>query len=246
MAITTSYKTKIVDAVDTRNTGDSSLIFLTYDPVNASSAPNIEIEILSGTFLGGTRVNAIEGINLGFPAVELPYLDDLRSGKPIPFMTFIITLTDSAVTGTVKITSADPSAPLQIDYGWTLTSFTNATKEYKALEWAYNMTRNLTSPSNPWGSQYIESEMQPGNLYEIEGNPHGALYTYMLYNLHPVYHATSSCKMGKVVNLEGKVIGVDGLRICDNSILPHSPDANPTKTTFAMCEKMADLILASN
>jgi len=46
--------------------------------------------------------------------------------------------------------------------------------------------------------------------------------------------SSSSC-----VNLYGQVNGVNGLSVCDNSILPSPPDGNPTATVLAVCAKIA-------
>ena len=64
------------------------------------------------------------------------------------------------------------------------------------------------------------------------------------------WHANGSCRMGAaddgmaVVDPEGRVYGVDGLRVVDASIMPSVPCANTNITTIMIGEKMADHILA--
>jgi len=69
---------------------------------------------------------------------------------------------------------------------------------------------------------------------------------HLKYSLHPVYHLTSSCPMGEdgdsasCTDTHGRVRGVSGLSVCDNSILPIIPDGNPVATLLAVCSKIAD------
>ena len=57
-----------------------------------------------------------------------------------------------------------------------------------------------------------------------------------------VYHPTSSCAMGQVVDSELRVHGVDGLRVVDASVMPTIPRGNTNGPTMMIAEKAADLI----
>ena len=58
-----------------------------------------------------------------------------------------------------------------------------------------------------------------------------------------VYHPTSTCAMGAVVDSELRVYGVEGLRVVDASVMPTITRANTHATTIMIAEKAADLIL---
>jgi choline dehydrogenase-like flavoprotein len=58
-----------------------------------------------------------------------------------------------------------------------------------------------------------------------------------------VYHPTSTCAMGSVVDAELRVHGVEGLRVVDASVMPTITRANTNATTIMIAEKAADLIL---
>ena len=63
------------------------------------------------------------------------------------------------------------------------------------------------------------------------------------------WHATSTCRMGAaddpgaVTDPAGRVYGVEGLRVCDASIMPTVPCANTNIPTIMVGEKIAAAIL---
>ncbi len=65
-----------------------------------------------------------------------------------------------------------------------------------------------------------------------------------------VWHASCSCRMGRpddpmaVVDTQGRVKGVQGLRVIDASIFPVVPCANTNFPTLMTAEKISDAILA--
>jgi choline dehydrogenase-like flavoprotein len=58
-----------------------------------------------------------------------------------------------------------------------------------------------------------------------------------------VYHPTSTCAMGSVVDSELRVYGVEGLRVVDASVMPTITRANTNAATIMIAEKAADMIL---
>ena len=61
-----------------------------------------------------------------------------------------------------------------------------------------------------------------------------------------VFHPTSTCKMGidpmAVVDPELRVIGVEGLRVVDASVMPTVVSGNTNAATIMIGEKLADLV----
>jgi len=61
---------------------------------------------------------------------------------------------------------------------------------------------------------------------------------------HTVYHPTSTCAIGSVVDPQLRVYGIDGLRVADASVMPTITRANTNAATIMIGEKAADLIRA--
>ena len=57
-----------------------------------------------------------------------------------------------------------------------------------------------------------------------------------------VYHPTSTCAIGAVVDSELRVYGVEGLRVVDASVMPTITRANTNAPTIMIAERAADLI----
>jgi choline dehydrogenase len=61
-----------------------------------------------------------------------------------------------------------------------------------------------------------------------------------------VFHPTSSCPMGSVVDSDLRVYGFEGLRIADASVMPEITRANTNAATIMIAEKAADLIRSAS
>jgi choline dehydrogenase len=61
-----------------------------------------------------------------------------------------------------------------------------------------------------------------------------------------VYHLTSTCRIGSVVDPSLRVIGVGGLRIADASVMPNVVSGNTNAASIMIGEKAAELVAADN
>jgi len=61
-------------------------------------------------------------------------------------------------------------------------------------------------------------------------------------NAQTLYHPTSTCAMGKVVDEKLRVMGMKGLRVVDGSVLPELVRANTNAPIVMIAEKAADII----
>jgi choline dehydrogenase len=61
-----------------------------------------------------------------------------------------------------------------------------------------------------------------------------------------LYHYTSTCAIGKVVDSSLKVMGIKGLRIADASVFPTNISGNTNAPCIMVGEKCADIIAREN
>ena len=70
-----------------------------------------------------------------------------------------------------------------------------------------------------------------------------AIDAWLPANVTDYVHAVGTCRMGApgdpaaVVDTDCRVIGYDGLRVCDASVMPDLPKANTHLTTVAIAER---------
>jgi choline dehydrogenase len=60
--------------------------------------------------------------------------------------------------------------------------------------------------------------------------------------LSSYYHPTSTCALGRVVDRDTRVLGLDNVHVVDASIMPTIPRANTNLSTLAVAERAVDLL----
>ena len=92
---------------------------------------------------------------------------------------------------------------------------------------------------------FVKHEIQPGT----EAQTDDELDAVIREHAESAYHPCGTCRMGaaddprSVVDPEGRVIGVDGLRVADSSIFPRITNGNLNGPSILVGEKMSDHIL---
>jgi 5-(hydroxymethyl)furfural/furfural oxidase len=132
------------------------------------------------------------------------------------------------------------------------------TERYKRLAAVNRRNAGITTLLGPaldlsagLRDRLIRDLITDGTRYEDVLHDDAALDAYLRATVTGIWHATGTCRMGDpgdpmaVCDPEGRVIGVQGLRVCDGSVMPTIPCANPNIPIMMIAERMADLIAAS-
>ncbi|MGO4840864.1 GMC oxidoreductase, partial [Rhizobiaceae sp. 2RAB30] len=89
---------------------------------------------------------------------------------------------------------------------------------------------------------FVLAERLPGDDMRTDD----ALFDYGCANAKTDHHPVGTCRMGTddmaVVGLDLTVHGLEGLRVCDSSVMPRVPSCNTNGPTIMVGEKGADLI----
>jgi choline dehydrogenase len=140
--------------------------------------------------------------------------------------------------GHVRVRSSDPKAPPKILFNYM--SHPDDWEEFRAC---VRLTRELFQ--QPAMQKYAGREIQPGNALQSDAE----IDAFIRQHCESAYHPCGSCKMGSskdvtaVVDHECKVIGIEGLRVADSSIMPQVTNGNINAPTLMIGEKASDHIL---
>lgn len=137
--------------------------------------------------------------------------------------------------GTVRLASADPAAAPLIDPNYWADPH-DRRMSIEGLKLAREiMQQEALKP-------YVLAERLPGAKYMTDGE----LFDYGCANAKTDHHPVGTCRMGTdalaVVDPSLKVRGLEGLRVCDSSVMPRVPSCNTNAPTIMVGEKASDLI----
>ncbi|MDT6939680.1 GMC family oxidoreductase N-terminal domain-containing protein [Brucella pseudogrignonensis] len=137
--------------------------------------------------------------------------------------------------GTVRLASNDPVAAPLIDPNY----WSDPHDRKMSLE-GLKIAREIMSQDAL--KPYVMAERLPGPKVVSDDD----LFDYACANAKTDHHPVGTCRMGAdamaVVDLDLKVRGLEGLRVCDSSIMPRVPSCNTNAPTIMVGEKGADII----
>ena len=140
--------------------------------------------------------------------------------------------------GTVRLASSDPAADPAIRFNYMSTE-----QDWTDFRRAVRMVRELLD--QPAFAAYRGAEVTPGD----DATSDDAIDAFIRDEAESAYHPCGTCRMGAaddpdaVVDPEGRVIGVDGLRVADSSVFPLITNGNTNAPSILVGEKVADHIL---
>ena len=138
--------------------------------------------------------------------------------------------------GTIRIVSPDPIVYPSIAPNY-LADPLDQEVAVASLKWGRKIAGQPAL--KPW----IESEMMPGPDLRSDED----LLAYARMAGTTIYHPVGTCQMGHgpaaVVDPELRVIGLEGLRVVDASVMPRLISGNTNAPTIMIAEKAADMVL---
>ncbi|OAK94313.1 alcohol oxidase [Phaeosphaeriaceae sp. SRC1lsM3a] len=152
--------------------------------------------------------------------------------------------------GNITLKSGNPLAAPAINPNW----LSDPADQELAIAWYRRMREIFTTNDVASQLEEVGVEQYPG----LENDSDEQILAVIRDSAITVWHASSTCRMGKsvlkngikervdemdVVDSEAKVFGVDGLRIVDASIFPFLPPGHPQSTIYALAEKISEAII---
>jgi choline dehydrogenase len=137
--------------------------------------------------------------------------------------------------GFVKAVSADPRRHPRILFNYMQTE-----QDRKEMRNGVRLTREIMTQKS--FDPFRDREIAPGP----EATSDAEIDAFVRAKAESAYHPSCTCRMGTddmaVVDGEGCVHGVEGLRVVDASIMPDVVSGNLNVPTLMMAEKLADAI----
>jgi choline dehydrogenase len=139
--------------------------------------------------------------------------------------------------GAVRLRSPDPADPPRIQF-----NYMSHPDDWIEMRACVRLTREIFAQRA--FEPYRAREIKPG----ADCVSDEALDAFVRDHVESAYHPSGTCKMGSpadssaVVDPETRVIGVEGLRVVDSSIMPSITNGNLNAPTIMIGEKAADMI----
>jgi choline dehydrogenase len=155
-----------------------------------------------------------------------------------PIITLAPNINRTRSRGHVELRSANPQDPPRIQ-----TNMLSDPHDVETLVAAGRLTRRILATKA--FAPYIVDEYAPGP--NVQTDKQWADYARQI--AWSSFHPCGTCKMGvddrAVVDPELRVVGVDGLRVADASIIPQIPSGNLHAISMAIGEKASTMLLAA-
>ena len=134
------------------------------------------------------------------------------------------------------------SAQVQ-DHPRILFNYMSQPEDWEEMRACVRLTREIFA--QPAFDRYRGREIQPAA--EVQSDEQ--IDEFIRQRVETAYHPSCSCRMGAaddvnaVVDPQGRVIGLERLRVVDSSIMPSITTGNLNAPTIMLAEKLADAIL---
>ncbi len=153
-----------------------------------------------------------------------------------PAVTAVVNQSRPESRGSIHIRSADINAAPAIH-----ANYLSAQLDKDTLLKGIRILLNIFKQSDL--QPYLTGRLSPGLDVNLDNDEE--LLAYIRQEANTVYHPTSTCSIGKVVDEHLNVMGVSGLSVIDASVMPYVVSGNTNAATIMLAEKGADHLLAA-
>jgi choline dehydrogenase len=142
-------------------------------------------------------------------------------------------------TGSLRLASADPAVEPQVD-ACLLSDARDLLRLRDGVRRLFTFTQHAAVAALVQAISVGSTGLSPAAFAE-----ESRLDAWLLAECYEFWHACGTCRMGApddpraVVDPEGRVIGTEGLRVVDASIMPDVPRANTNLTAIMLAEHLA-------
>lgn len=207
------------------------------------AAPDLQVSV----FAGGGDKDMIKNLRL----LSDGFIPDEALSRTSQGILFISTVLHPQSEGSIRLRSADPFAHPVIDAGYL--SDPTGRDLAVVVEGLRLLCRLAAKPS--YAGLLASRPHLPTDLLKkhaigpdapAESLPDAFWEDYVRQIAMTLYHPVGTCGIGRVVSPDLKVLGIDGLRVADASVMPHIVSANTNASSIMIGERAADFIRAEH
>ncbi|VDC19214.1 choline dehydrogenase [Pseudogemmobacter humi] len=138
--------------------------------------------------------------------------------------------------GSIRLKSADPKARPELRF-----NYLSAGDDLKRLARGIRMTQEMVRQS-AWDGIRGAAFSPDADVTDDAG-----LEAWIRKEANTGYHPVATCRMGSddmsVTDQQGRVHGIEGLRVIDASLMPNLPTGNTNASTIMLAEKLSDAVM---
>jgi choline dehydrogenase len=176
-------------------------------------------------------VSAAEAPNLELIFGPVLYVEEGLVPPPAHGFSIAAVCLQPRSRGSVRLRSADPLEAPDIDPG-----FLRDRTDIEVLIAGVKLARTIASASS--FERWYAGQRAPAEELADDDE----IAEWIRANAHTIYHPVATCALGRVVDAELRVRGVDGLRVADASVMPNLVRGHTHAATTMIAERAADLI----
>ena len=202
----------------------------------AGTGPGASNQFEAAGFIRSGAGKAYPDIQFHFLPIAVRY-DGTAAAEGHGFQTHVGPMRSKS-RGTVRLRSGRAEDAPEIRF-----NYMSHPDDWAEFRTCIRLTREIMA--RPAMATYVKHEIQPGAAVQDDA----ALDDFIRAHAESAYHPCGTARMGRrddpmaVVDAEGRVIGVKGLRVADSSVFPRITNGNLNAPTIMTGEKIADHIL---